>query len=372
MAAEHTPVEFLDSDDDDSGDIELLDLDEPDEERLAGGRDPSLLPARASRRRAVASLLALALWVTGVSGCVIAAYHRHQTDVRIANLLSLQDTKAVPSIPGLSALGTQTVWRSRPSERVLIPVVNKSPEPVTLLDGVLDEPGMATPATLAPVGSATLKAGQTGQIAGNVTVDCTDGTSTGSAVTAENSAAGVTTAVATVTATIADSSGAPLLVRARTSGGLIGLQRLQPDGAGQNLQQRICGQEEGNVFGTLSTNTTGDPKTHVISVSLSMTSIADIPLNFSASASYSADPEAGGFVIAQDPRPVLASSGTVEPGGGLRVAFSIPVTNCPATPPPSTDNILIFLMFTSRGNVVGMTGEAIGFDSGLADACGWA
>jgi len=365
MAAEHTSVEFLDPDDD-SGDIELL--DEPDEERLAGGRDPALLPARASRRRAVASLLALALWGTGVGGCVTAAYHRHQTDVRIANLLSLQDAKAVPAIPGLSALGTQTVWHSRPSERVLISVVNKSPDPVTLLDGVLDEPGMTTPATFAPVGGATLSAGQTGKIAGSVTVDCTDGTSTGDAVIAENSATiAVTTATAALTA---DSPGAPLVVRARTSGGSIGLQRLQPDAGGQSLQQRICSQEEGNVFGTFSASTTGDPKTHVISLSLSTSSIADIPLNYSASASYSADPEAGGIVIAPDPRPALAVTGTVKPGGGLRVAFSIPVTSCPATPPPSTDNILVFLIFTSRGNVVGMFTNGIEFDSALADACG--
>lgn len=367
MAAEHTPVEFLDPDDD-SGDIELL--DEPDEERLIGGRDPLLLPARASRRRAVASLLALAVWVTGVSGCVTAAYHRHQTDVRIANLLSLRGTKAAPSIPGLSALGNQTVWHSRPSERILISVVNKSPEPVTLLDGVLDEPGMTTPATLTPVGGATLKAGQTGQIAGSVTVDCTEGTSTDSAVSAENSAAAGATAGTATAAVTADSPGAPLLVRARTSGGSIGLQRLQPDAGGQNLQQRICGQEEGNVFGTFSTSTTGDPKTHLISLSVSTSSIADIPLNYSASASYSADPEAGGIVIAPDPRPALAVTGTVEPGGRLRVAFSIPVTSCPATPPPSTDNILIFLMFTSRGNVVGMVNNGVEFDIALAGACG--
>lgn len=367
MAAEHIPVEFLDPDDE-SGDIEML--DEPDEERLAGGRDPSLLPARASRRRAVASLVALAVWVTGVSGCVTAAYHRHQTDVRVANLLSLQDTKAVPTIVGPSTVVVPTVWHARPSERVLISVVNKSPEPVTLLDGVLDEPGMAAPATLAPVGGATLRSGQTGQIAGSVTVDCTEGISTDDVVLAGNSASGVATAVTTVTATTAGSPGAPLLVRARTTGGSIGLQRLQPDVGNRDLQQRICSQEQGNVFGTFSTSTTGDPKTHVISLSLSTTSIADIPLNYSASASYSADPEAGGIVIAPDPRPALAVSGTVKPGGGLRVAFSIPVTSCPAPPPPSTDNILVFLIFTSRGNVVGMVANGLGFDSALAEACG--
>lgn len=369
MAAEHTPVEFLDPDDD-SGDIELLDLDESDEERLAGERDPSLLPAHASRRRAIASLVALALWVTGVGGWVTAAYHRHQTDVRIANLLSLQDTEAVPSIPALPALGAQAVWRSRPTERVLVSVINKSPEPVTLLNGVLDEPGMTTPATLAPVGAATLRVGQTGQIAGNVTVDCTEGTSTADAVIPQNS---TSTGVATVTASAeatANSPAAPLLVRARTSGGSIGLQRLQPDVGGQNLQQRICSQEEGNVFGTFSTSTTGDLKTHVISLTLSTSSVADIPLTYAASASYSADPEADGNIIAPNPRPALPVTGTVKPGGGLRVAFSIPVTSCPATPPPSTDNILVFLIFTSRGNVVGMFTTSVEFDSVLADACG--
>ncbi|HWG27606.1 hypothetical protein [Actinospica sp.] len=368
MAVEHTRIEILDPDED-SDDIEML--DEPDEERLDGGRGPSnLLPARASRPRVVASLLALALCVTGVGACLTTAYHRHQTDVRIANVLSLQGTKAESAIPGLSALDSETVWHAQPSERVLIPVVNKSPEPVTLLDGILVESGLTRPATLAPTGGATLRPGQTGQLAGNVTADCADDAPTpGGPVGQTSSAAASAESSVTVTLT-ANSSDDTLLVRARTSGGAIGLQNLQPDVGHQSLQQRICGRQEGNVIGPLSMTTTGDPKTRVISVSLSTTSIADIPLNYTAAASYSADPEAGGIVIAPNPLPTLAPAGTVKPAGGVRVAFSIPVTSCPATPPPSTNNILVYLMFANRGNLVGMETEAIQFDSALADVCG--
>ncbi len=366
-------VVFLDLDEDWAGagardpgyaDVQWLDeVDEVGEERLDGGRDPSVLPPLATRSRVLATLLVLALFVAGTGSAFAAAYHRHVTDLQLANLLDLRDTAAPPDIPGLAAVGFQAIWHAYLSERVVVPVQNRSPKPVVLLGAELVEQGMLQNASFAPVGAARLQPGQTGELAGVVTVDCTQVIQIfGVDLGGENHAG-------TLSGELPPTG---MEVRARTSGGLTRTATLNPDGEGADLQERICEQEGFDAMTRAAVQATANAKTRTITLSISSTSHADVPMDFVAAAQYARDPagESLGLALSADPTADTPIAGIVRSGGTVRAVFAIQVWSCPSGPLPSVGVVNLNIQLLFHGNPVDGVGNGVDLSSLLNEACG--
>ena len=358
-------VVFLDLDEDrdragdhDPGYADVQWLDEPGEERLEGGRDPTVLPPIATRNRVLATLLALALFVAGTGSAFAAAYHRHVADLQLANLLDLRDTATSPDIPDLASVGFQTVWHAYLSERVVVPVLNRSPKPVLLLGAVVDERGMLKESSFTPFGTPRLEPGQTGELAGVVTVDCTQvvqifGLEFGGTLSDELPPPGME-------------------VRARTFGGLTRTATLNPDGQGADLQERICEQEGFDAMTRPAVQATADAKTRTITLSISSTSQADVPMDFVAAALYARDPssEALGLALSPDPMADTPIAGILRPGGTVRAVFMVQVWSCPSGPLPAVGEINLSIQLTFHGSPVDGVRQGVDSASLLNEACG--
>ena len=103
---------------DDEDEVVFLDDDEEaiDEGWLAEERventDAGVLPPRASRNRLFVTLAALALFLGGTGAAFTAAYHRHMTDLRNANLLDAKVDGATftgTKVSGVVATGSASV-----------------------------------------------------------------------------------------------------------------------------------------------------------------------------------------------------------------------------------------------------------------------
>lgn len=316
-------VVFLD--DDVFLDGEVDDLDDGAwlaEERIETGSDPRVLPPRASRSRLLVTLAALALFIGGTGMAFTTAYHRHVTDVRIANLLKLAPGAYPPQIPDLPSLAFAANWHAQVNERVNIPVMNESPRPIVLLGAVLSEPGMVGDARLAPTGPATLATGQTGTVSGTVTVNC-----------AQPLAGGLPTTESDPSFVIPVQPIATLKVRARTSGGRVAEVAFDPEASQSyesELQQRICLQQGDSAVSGIAETTRYDPVRHVVTLEMSVRSNADTALWYDASLDYS--PHARGVAVpcsvesVQSPTPEI---GTLRPGASLDKTFLIQTSSCP-------------------------------------------
>jgi hypothetical protein len=352
--ADWEDVEFLDPEESGAGD-EVLWLDE---EGVGSGRDPHRLPPHPSRARLLASLLAVALFLAGIGSASAAAYHRHLTDRLLADELVLRPSASPPAIPSLAALGFAATWHAQVTERVLVPVVNRSPRPVQLLGAVLTEPGLVAAVRLTPLGGPPLAPGATGELGGTVTADCTVASSVvGVSVLSYGDNTLTTAAVAN------------LQVSARTSDGATGIVQLNPENANPDLQARICGQEGDDVTGAESVTEAADPLAHTVTVHLATRSNADVPLEYVSGALYRTGPTAG--VVFSLPVPQTPTMGTVSPGAALAVTYVIDVSNCgPAHTPLKTAELQLQLIYSVGDTMLETSSEVVQLDPLLAQACG--
>jgi len=323
---EWEPIELADADGDQ---VEWI-----DEGEVGSGPDryDGRLPPPTTWNRAAASLLALALFAAGLGASAVTAYNRHVADRRIANLLDLQSGPDAPSIPGLAQLGFDSAWQPHVAERVSFAVVNRSPRPVTLMSATIAEQGLVTSTPLAPVGNRTLLPGQSGALAGTVTADCTqEATAQSIDVTPRGEIEGEFTVP-------------QLSVLARTSGGMIGVSRLDPETSSQqNLQQRICLQQGYTLLTDDKFDVAVNPDTRTITVRLSARAAVDETMQYSASTAYSDDPMEGVPGLTLSPLPLAASAvdGVAKPGGEISVAYMIKVSSCPVGTLRRTDQVQI-------------------------------
>ena len=363
-SADSDDVFFLDENGEAAGELDEALGDEGwlGAERLQGGRDTGrTLPPIAPPSRVLASLLALAVFLGCTGAAFTSAYHRHVTDRRIANTLALAAASSPPKIPGLAALSIQELWHAELEERVVIPVINRSPGPVVLLGAVLEEPGMTAAAEFEPVGAARLAPGQAGAVAGEITVDCT-----------QDPAAVFPYMDNSNSATIPLPNTAALLVRARTEGGHVGEAALDPDADGPDLQLRICQQEGFDITGPPTIYAIGDARTHSVVVSLVVASSSDITLGYRATVAFAREDAYGiipGLPDASAPEPVLPATGTVRSGGTIHVSFVIKVLACPIKP-QQADGLYVELMLTAGGNPVDALEESTALALPLSTACG--
>lgn len=317
-------------DDEDEDEVVFLDDDDVaiDEGWLAEERvesaDAGVLPPRAPRNRLLVTLVALGLFLGGTGAAFTAAYHRHMTDLRIANLLELTAAASPPQIPDLANLAFAPSWHATVRERVLVPVVNHSPRPVVLLGAVLSEPGMVGSASLAPTGSTTLKAGEVGNFSGQVTVDCT------------RTPAAFAGVIGSDPSVLLTKDPLPSLrVRARTSGGQIAQTTLNPESGqalGGEMQERICLQQGSTELGAPAISMRYDAATHVLTFSWSASSRADIALAYRLELSYSYpqdDPSAAPCRIESLPAQAI-QSGVLAPGAALNASIPVQMSDCPA------------------------------------------
>lgn len=353
-------------------------LEEPgDEERVAAGRDPRLLPPRATPRRALASALSLALVVSAAIGAGSAAYHRHETDVRIADTLRLAASSTAPAIPGLTELAFAARWHAHLDERIVIPVVNKSPNAVTLVDGRLTEAGLRGTSTLKPLGEATVPPGGTGKLAGTVTADCTtqfedavtiDPNKSKTTATVTINGDGTITGTGTLEAQRQARMGR-LQVRARSVSGHVGEQTIFPESGLSDTADRICSQQGGTVAHTSGVKVAVDPHTHSFRVSLTAKSVADTALNYVGNTGWAAQPTALGLKLNDSFTPVT-ESGTVQPGGTFTVSFQMTVEHCPTTPTFADDNLLLSLLFVLDTSLVSAENDTVAYRAVINEACG--
>lgn len=328
---EWEPIEFVDSDADrDDGHAAQVTWISEDEVGAGANRNDGRLPPRTTFNRVAASLLALAVFLAGIGASGRAADDRHVTDRRIANLLELQSGPAAPSIPGLAQLAFGSVWHASVSEDVSFPVVNRSPEPVTLLSAVLSESGLVSSSPLEPVGERQLAPGQAGTVVGTVTADCTRKT-------------GPQAISSSPLGELVGEFALPVLsVRARTSGGKSAVSRLDPEASSQlDVQQRICLQQGYGLLAVGGIDSAANPGTHTITLRMSARADTAAAVAFAVSAAYSDTPteHVPGLVISAQPVSESPMAGTLTPGGRLSIEYSIKVSSCPVGVSPRPDQV---------------------------------
>jgi len=336
-------------------DVEVIFVDEddeprdavwPEDERVEAGRGSADLPPHASRHRLLVTLVVLAALLGGVGSAFAFAYHRHVTDRRLANELDLA-AATPPQIPGLAALNLQPTWHAELTERIVIPVVNRSPRAIVLLGAMLREPGMAGDATLTPTGTTSLEPGQTGTVTGEVTVDCTQDpaanfpfmdNSNGTDVPMSNTSA--------------------LRVRARTSGGRTTEATVNPDAHQGDLQERICTQQGDEIIRNVRTSSSHESGTRTATVNLSVPSNADIALQYKASFTYSVPGEdSAAACTVEAVQPKTPTTGTLRPDSTATVTYTVQLSNCPAgAAPPSTETVELNVVISIGKTQLNSTG----------------
>ena len=350
---------------DDDGDVVFLDDDELgdeswlEDERIESGRDPSRLPPHAAPRRVLVTLVALAVFLSGVGTAFGTAYHRHETDRQLANELVLAPTSSPPQITGLVELGNAPEWHAHVTKQIVIPVVNRSPRPITLLGAALKEPGLVGDTTLTPRGTTSLKPGQTGTLTGKATVDCTQSQTADFPGVDTSSGAEIP---------VADNSA--LVVRAQTSGGSLASVTVNPDARQGDVQARICDQESGAILGATGMTSSWNAATHTAVVTMIAPSQADIPLQYEAVFSLAYDgPIPSGGCDAGSTRPLTTTGGEVRPGETTTVSYAIQMTDCSASHrPSSTEDANVTVSLSANGTPLASSMLSIQLDSVLPEA----
>ena len=374
--------------------------DEPGgEERVTSGRDPRRLPPRATRGRALASLLSVAMLLGTAAGVGTKAYHRLESDLRIANTLNLAASPAAPSIPGLTGLTFQREWHAHLAEQVVIPVVNRGPETITLVDGELTETGLHGTPMFKPVGKAAILPGGTGELVGMVTADCATEQSDDGVTLVVNPATGGTVAqqpgptdgndigadgayTGTVTVNGLDGNGnsaslvqaskrasvAALQVRARSAGGRVGEETIFPETGTANMADRICTHQGWSVVQSIGLKTKVNPRTRSITVSLTSRSIADTALDYSGTTSWVTAPVAPGPMLNSHFIPTSAT-GQVQPGRTFTVSFQVTIDHCPVAAMSNNDNIMLSVMFAFDNELVSVENASVGSQELIYEAC---
>jgi hypothetical protein len=384
MGYEHPQVEFLDPEDGLDGADEVHWLDE---EGLGSHRGGVLPPRTTSRRVAGSALVfAVGLALTGLPG--VAAYRHDQRVAAAANALILREVNVGDAVtltdPG--RLGGADAWRIEPSAAIAIGVTNESPDPITLLPGsTLSGAGLAGPSTLAPAGGAVLAPGQSGRLAGTVTVNCA-----ALASPAGNGAPGPVRRAA---------HGNTLLVQARTASGAVGVAALDVGAGAAPVRDQICDQE-GQSLATSFFPVSVNAASHDFTVAVSARSLAAKPLKYWVTASFQNGPgaSAGGpdrlSVVMSGGRPVLPSlsmdeveallpgvrladptpvgpiDGTLAPGASTTAGFTLHVRACPVSPPTSTPALTLEVFLDDHGQPAYFQTDSFELDNLVAAACG--
>jgi hypothetical protein len=372
-------IEFLEPHEE-PDEVAWLDADDAEEtgDARGGSRGGVPLPPRTTARRVLGSLLvfALALSTTGFAG--LDAFRHDQAVAAAENTLLLRQVDVGDPVtltdPGqLGGLGT---WRLEPSASVAVDVTNQSPDPITLLPGAtLFGPGLTTPATLRPSGTATLRPGQSGRLSGVATVDC---------------------GVQMVGVATLDQSNS-LLVQARTASGAVGAATVTLAAGGESVRQQICAEQGDGLVASVfpeSVNT----RTHSFTVTVSAHSLDAQSLRYEVLALYSNTPmmEHGAApipdgVLASEgetalsgaaaaselpgvklsaPVPVGAVSGTLAAGADLKAGYTVHVLSCPRAAPMARADVDLEVLLDDDG--IPAIFQADGFDLGtiVGAACG--
>jgi hypothetical protein len=375
-------IEFLEPHEE-PDEVAWLDADDDEEtgDARSGSHGGVPLPPRTTARRVLGSLLvfALALSTTGFAG--LDAFRHDQAVAAAENTLLLRQVDVGDPVtltdPGqLGGLGT---WRLEPSASVAVDVTNQSPDPITLLPGAtLFGPGLTTPATLRPSGTALLRPGQSGRLSGMATVDC---------------------GVQMVGVATLDQSNS-LLVRARTASGAVGAATVTLASGGESVRQQICAEQGDGLVASVfpeSVNT----RTHSFTVTVSAHSLDSQPLRYEVLELYSntqlpqhgahgATPVPDGVLASEGetalsgaaaaselpgvslstPVPVGAVSGTLAAGADLKAGYTVRVLSCPRTAPMARADVDLEVLLDDNG--IPAIVQADGFDLGtiVGAACG--
>ena len=355
-------------DDEYSEQVSWLDDDEAEDgDEVDGGaeRYDGRLPPRTTSHRVMVTLLALGLCLGGIGLSGTAAYHRHMTDRQNADLLQIQDGAGAPAVSGLAALSFEPEWHAHLAETVAISVVNRSPDPVTLLSAMLDEPGLIGNAQFEPVGDTKLAPGKDGTLDGTVVADCT----LPMTMQATSSPLGEL---------IGEFAGGTVLsVRAETVGGTTGTTQLNPESSsGLDLQQRICGQQGYQLIDFGMIETAVDRGSRTITLQLPMRSAADDVVDFSASATYTSNPadDIPGLTISA---PEADSAvGSIAPQAFVTPTFTIKIASCPTSaalrraPKDPDDQVQFRLNTIIKGATMTDSIHDVEIDTLIAQACG--
>lgn len=377
MADDGPLVEFLDPGDGHGEVDEVLWLDEEGVGSRHGG-----LPPRATPRRILGSLLvfALALCLPGFTG--LHVYRHDQSVAAAANELILREVDVGDAVtltdPG--RLAGANAWRIEPSAAIEIGVTNESPDAITLLPGAqLTGPGLTEPGTLAPEGARVLAPGQSGKLAGTVTVDC--------GVQVESFArAGAAT-------------GDTVLVQARTASGAVGAAALAV-GSADAVRRQIC-DEQGDSLAASFFPVSVNAAARTFTVAVAARSLAAQPLRYWVSASFGSGQDgvsasvpsmlriklANGLPVVpslsvdavdallpgvrlEQAVPVGPVDGTLAVGASLTAGFTVHVRSCPSTAPSAPAVLELQMFLDDHGRPAYFQSDGFNLADLVAATCG--
>ena len=349
------PVEFLEPD-------EGEEVDWLEEDPLGADR-----PARLSlttRHRAGVSLLTLAALLAAGVGTGDRVYRHDQAlDLAASALVLAQPAGAAGlSLPTIAVLGVGTSWTWRPDTDVQIALVNRGPDPVTLLPGatLASLSQIDGVARLDPVGTATLQPGQTGRLAGVAVAQCNEDDPN---------------ALLTLT------------VPARTASGAVSLTSLELSHSptAGTLAEQACHAEAAKMAAWTPAAST-DARAHTFTLSMAVTSQADVPLTLGSRQEYYNVYPAGTFmgsdVTPSLPGVVLAApiySGgdagatpRLAPGRRLTVSYTVHVARCPAAGPIPDQGwkVQLFTQLSVDASFASTREYTVDLSSLVAAACG--
>lgn len=306
------PDADTDADADDEFDADSVEwLEDAAQDEVDAGS--SVLPPRTTRRRLVGSLLLV--------GCVLAAtgYGVHAVYQRDAALEAAENelilgpaTSSGSAVLDTGARAARTTWTEHPRVGIRIPVVNRGPDPVTLLPGAtLVGAGLLGSSLSAGSGAraTVLGPGRSTVLAGYVTADCVfSGPDTG-------------TAAAT-----------SLSVTARTSGGGVGVSAVPVD-AGTNagsIRDRICRSQD-DALADFDMTQWVRPGSRSFMLAFTVVSHADVPLDYTFSLSDGGSGWLTYVPVSHGPvsgTPAEPATGVLAPAGTATVGYTFTITDC--------------------------------------------
>jgi hypothetical protein len=348
MSGRVEPDEFEDVED--AGEIEWLEGDEEFAEEVEDtiSARSARLPAPTTRHRAVASLLLVG---AVLAVCVYAAdsvYRRDLLgDVAADELILAAPPRPGVSLPALEHLASAGRWTERPRTEVAVPLVNRGPDPITLLPGATLLGVGLSASSLGADAATVLGPGQATLLRGYVTADCV--------YSRPDSAAAAETS---------------LMISARTSGGGLGVSAVALGSDGGSVRDRICAAQSGAVAG-LDLGRSADPGTRSITLSFDAISHADVPLGYTMSVAF--DP---GTWLGAEPKVSGPRQGMLGAGASVAVAYSFPVTDCAraeraaADPADATATVGVDVHFSIGTDVVASSGAEEDISDLISRACG--
>ncbi|MBR7833187.1 hypothetical protein KDL01_07920 [Actinospica durhamensis] len=347
------PVEFLEPD-------EGEEVDWLEEDPL--GAAPSRLTLTTRHRAAVSLLTLAALLAAGVGTADRVYRHDQALELAASALVLTQPAGAAGvSLPTIAVLGVGTSWTWRPDTDVQITLVNRGPDPVTLLPGdtLASLSQIDGVARLDPVGTATLQPGQTGRLEGVAVAQCNEDDPN---------------ALLTLT------------VRARTASGSVGLTSLELSHSATEgtLAEQAC-QAEAPKMAAWTPAASTDARAHTFTLSMSVTSQADVPLTLGSGQEYYNVYPAGTF-MGSDVSPSLpgivldapiysgdeSDTAQLAPGRRLTASYTVHVARCPATGPIPDQGwkVELFTQLSVDASFASTRQYTVDLSSLVAAACG--